>query len=208
MICVNGVQECGGCMQCRGPFTWPEESREGGWERVPEQTISARAEPHAWQLRQLLKRLDELRGEVERAERSLEALAEASTRASSRLNPVWYGRTHGESRIERAVIGGLDLEREIQALNAEKEGLLQKVAPLVERMPAGTRRAIVKLRFIDGMSCAAITWRLHYSRSYVYKALAEGIGQMALLLGAKNPSTAEPPQEGTGVDTQKQNQQV
>lgn len=42
---------------------------------------------------------------------------------------------------------------------------------MIGGMEAGTRRTVARLRFLEGASCAMIAWRLHYSRSYAYKAL-------------------------------------
>ena len=111
--------------------------------------------------------------------RCLDTMEEEGIRATTRLSHMRYNRETRSSRVEHAVITGLDLEREIRELIREEESLLAWISPLVMTLPAGTRRAIVKFRFLDGMSCSAIAVRLHYSRSYIYKALAEGIGVMA-----------------------------
>lgn len=128
-----------------------------------------------FELQYTLKRMDELREEIRRGMRHLEELAEEAMRATSRLSAVRYGGMAKRSKIEHAVISSLDLEQELNEQKEELKALDEWVTTLVNRLPVGTSRTIVKLRFLEGLSCAAIAWRLHYSRSYVYKALAEGM---------------------------------
>ena len=130
------------------------------------------------QMQETLKRMDELREELAQAERRLESLREASTRTGALLGLTRCRNSGRHSRIEHAVISGLDLEAEVQELRAELGALVAQVTPMTERLKAGNCRVIVRLRFLDGLSCAAIAWRLHYSRSYVYKVLTAGMRRM------------------------------
>lgn len=140
-----------------------------------------------------LKRMDELREEIRRGMRHLEELAEEATRATSRLSAVQYGGMAKRSKVEHAVISSLDLEQELKEQKEELNALAEWVTAVVNRLPVGTSRTIVKLRFLEGLSCAAIAWRLHYSRSYVYKALANGM--TAAVSSSPRPS----PEQGVAL---------
>jgi len=187
LACVNGVKECGGCLWCQGESAWPgEEAIAGSTNEKPpwskHDLFSLRetdSEKGTQALQLTLKRLDTIRDDIARATHSLGLMEEEGMRATTRLSHMRYERGIRASRVEHAVITKFDLEREIYVLNIEKEELLGCVSPYVERLPAGTGRAIVKFRFVDGMSCREIGLRLHYSRSYIYKALAVGIKMMA-----------------------------
>jgi len=185
LTCVNGVRECWGCLWCLGEPAWPEEevktvyTKEKKPKPVGRQSSRVNQEKKIQKLQHTLKRLDELRENLARAMRCLDTMEEEGVRATTCLSHMRYNCGTRSSRVEHAVITRLDLEREIRELIAEEELLLEWLSPMVKKLPAGTRRAIVKFRFLDGMSCRAIAVRLHYSRSYIYKALLEGIRAMA-----------------------------
>lgn len=149
---------------------------EASWPTGAEAKGAGRTDAsQLFELQSTLKRMDELREEIRRGMRHMEELAEEATRATSRLSPVQYGGMARRSKVEHAVISSLDLEQELKEQKEELNALAEWVTSVVNRLPVGTSRTIVKLRFLEGLSCAAIAWRLHYSRSYVYKALAEGM---------------------------------
>lgn len=127
----------------------------------------------------LLRRMDALRQEAERTRRRLEETRAAAASTGQALSPLGGGRRHKQSKVEACVIKSVELEEDLKELEEKLEPLVERARGMIGGMEAGTRRTVVRLRFLEGASCAMIAWRLHYSRSYVYKALGEGMAEMA-----------------------------
>lgn len=145
------------------------------------QVWRGREEPSTLALQQLLRQLDRLRGEIAQGEWQARELAAAALRATSRITPVRYSGMARHSRVESAVLHSVDVEKDLEELRQALEALLSQVRPLVEALPAGIRKTIAHMRFLDGKGCAAIGLGLHYSRSFVYKALSEAMTAMVEL---------------------------
>ncbi|MDD3335295.1 MAG: hypothetical protein PHI98_07220 [Eubacteriales bacterium] len=124
-------------------------------------------------LREVLKRVDEIHRSITKAVGRIEFLKLNAERANSRLTPVSYGRGVERSRIEYSVLES-DAERwGISQLKKELDELLEMIRPLVDRLPPGVLRAVALQRIVDGIPCGLIARRMHFSRGYVYKLLLQ-----------------------------------
>lgn len=127
----------------------------------------------------LLRRMDALRQEAERTRRRLEETRAAAAGTGQALSPLGGSRGQKPNKMEACAIKSVELEEDLKELEEKLEPLVERARGMIGGMEAGTRRTVARLRFLEGASCAMIAWRLHYSRSYVYKALGEGMAEMA-----------------------------
>lgn len=140
-----------------------------------EQTVGGAVET----VRPLLRRMDALRQEAERTRWRLEETRAAAAGTGQALSSLGGSRRQKQNKVEACVIKSVELEEDLKELEEELEPLVERARRMIGGMEAGTRRTVARLRFLEGASCAMIAWRLHYSRSYVYKALGEGMAEMA-----------------------------
>lgn len=115
------------------------------------------------EMRSLLHTRGDLLRRIERAK------AEA-TACGALLTEAPRG-TGTQSRVERAGLELADLTRELAQVEDELTVYRRKVAPLIERMPVGTARVLMRLRYVDWNSVAEVADRAGYSRQNAYRAL-------------------------------------
>lgn len=122
-------------------------------------------------VRQAVARLDEIHRAITKATGRIKYLHKSAERANNALSPVRYGRGFEHSRVEYAVLES-DAERwGIEELNKERDELLERLRPLIMRLPAGFMRAVAVKRYIDGTPCGLIGKQLMYSRCHIYRTL-------------------------------------
>lgn len=65
------------------------------------------------------------------------------------------------------------LVRERDELEDAIEPLRNRVAPLIDTLPIGPHRTVLKLRYLDGAPVEEVAWRAGYERRYTYKLLID-----------------------------------
>lgn len=130
-------------------------------------------------IKAILHRLDELREYKESLEGTIRSLDYESQRAARGISLQRSNTVERFTRGEKAVLDKTRVEHDLRVMKAEEDALLARITPLIERLPVGAKRLITTLRFVDGDSCMTIAHGLHYSRSFVYKALYDSMDLMA-----------------------------
>lgn len=123
------------------------------------------------EIRELLSEIRRLNREIAFARKRKDNLAECALKATSRLSAVRYGGTPDHCKHEYAVLESTEIDKALAELEIERRVYQRKLEPFVRVMPQGRERAAIKIRYLDGLSVAAMARRLGYERRYAYKLL-------------------------------------
>lgn len=97
---------------------------------------------------------------------------EAATRTTATLTGMPRGGGvsdpvgDGVSRMEEARYW-------LRAIQEELEGMRAELGPVIEELEEPLERAVMQMRYLDGVSAREIAYRLSYSERHIFRTLAE-----------------------------------
>ncbi|MEG0050096.1 MAG: DUF1492 domain-containing protein [Clostridia bacterium] len=76
-----------------------------------------------------------------------------------------------ESRMERGVLEKSALAFELEEIDGQLAVCRERLERLIDRLPAGVERAVLKMRYVQYMRVIDIAQDMHFCRIYIYKLL-------------------------------------
>ncbi len=119
---------------------------------------------------ELLKEMDALLHTRADLLRHIERAESAATAAGGMGDGMPRG-TPKEPKLQRVCVELADLRAELANVEQELAIYRRKVAPEIGRIPAGSQRLMLRLRYLEWRTMAEVARRSGYAREYVYRAM-------------------------------------
>lgn len=123
---------------------------------------------------ELLEEIIRLTREARRAQEREEHWRQSAYRVSSGLSLSLRQARNGDCRHERALLESDAAHGEAAQLSNALEELRGRLAPTLLALPPSQERAALRYCYLEGLTCAQIGERMHYSRAHVYRLLDAG----------------------------------
>lgn len=116
-----------------------------------------------------LQRYRALRARYASLTREIERLRESLTGTTVQLKADVVSSSGSGDRLAATVAKMVDMEREISTEAAAAHEALEQVLEAIRAVPDETQRAVLTLRYVEGLSWSRIAERISYSERVVFR---------------------------------------